>query len=42
MDEAIREDIHANKMRKPALKKTQILNKVIAVLQKWVCYLQHP
>ncbi|KAJ9101938.1 hypothetical protein QFC19_005019 [Naganishia cerealis] len=33
MDNAIRNDIEMNKIRKPALSKTQILNKVIAVLQ---------
>ncbi|KAJ9125275.1 hypothetical protein QFC22_000230 [Naganishia vaughanmartiniae] len=33
MDNAIRNDIDMNKIRKPALSKTQILNRVIAVLQ---------
>lgn len=36
MDNAIRSDIEMNKIRKPALNKTQILNRVIAVLQKYV------
>lgn len=34
MDNAIREDIRSNQNKQPALKKTQILTRVIAVLQK--------
>ena len=36
MDNAIREDIQSNKSKRPALRKTQILTRVISVLQKWV------
>lgn len=34
MDNAIRQDVESNKSKLPALKKTQILSRVISVLQK--------